>query len=259
MKRVRLNSRRACRQSWRAVRQQPLLLGFSLVSLGAHLLGWALFAAAEQVDSGVFAALLHLLGIAIYGGSLLWMMEGFTQVGLRLAQGQPLAWHELSPGACRHSGRLCLCLGALAAALAATGLITGLLWSLLLLALPAMSVVPALLGLIAAGAVILSQLFGPCLVVDTRLGTASMFRQGVWLLEHHWAGLIELSGYLLALLLLPLLAGLLAEALLEGLGIAATVLILVVVLPLITTSVTGAYWQLRPELTQTASIQRSDR
>ena len=241
------------------MRQQPLLLGFSVVSLGAHLLGWALFAAAEQVDSGVLAALLHLLGIAIYAGSLLWMMEGFTKVGLSLAQGQTLAWKEVSPGACRRSGRLCLCLGALAAALAATGLITGLLWSLLLLALPAMSVVPALLGLIATGAVILSQLFGPCLVVDTGLSTTSVFRQGVWLLEHHWAGLIELSGYLLTLLLLPFLAGLLAEALLEGLGIAATVVSLVVVLPLITTSVTGAYWQLRPELANAGSIKRSGR
>ena len=259
MKPVRLQCRRACRQSWTALRQQPLLLGFSLVSLGAHLLGWALFAAAEQVDSGVLAALLHLLGIALYAGSLLWMIEGFTQAGLSLAQGQALSWKELSPGSCRHSGRLCLCLGALVAALAATGLITGLIWSLLLLALPAMSVVPALMGLIAAGAVILSQLFGPCLVVDTRLSTAAVFRQGLWLLEHHWAGLLELSSYLVALLLLPLLAGLLAEALVEGLGIAVTALSLVVVLPLITTSVTGAYWQLRPELTTTSSIKRSDR
>jgi hypothetical protein len=47
--------------------------------------------------------------------------------------------------------------------------------------------------------------------------------------------------------------------LVEGLGIAVTALSLVVVLPLITTSVTGAYWQLRPELTTTSSIKRSDR
>jgi len=119
--------------------------------------------------------------------------------------------------------------------------------------------VPALLGLIAAGAVILSQLFGPCLVVDTRLSSAAVFRQGVWLLEHHWPGLLELSGYIVALLLLPLLAGLLAEALVEGLGITVTALSLVVVLPLITTSVTGAYWQLRSELITTQSIKRSDR
>lgn len=259
MKRVRLNSRRACQQSWSAVRQQPLLLAFSLVSLGAHLLGWALFAAAEQVDSGVLAALLHLLGIALYAGSLLWMIEGFTEAGLSLAQGKPLAWSLLSPGACCQAGRLCLCLGTLVAALAVTGLITGLIWSLLLLALPAMSVVPVLLGLITAAALSLSQLFGPCLVVDMHLSASSVFRQGLWLLEHHWAGLIELSSYLLALVLLPLLAGLLAEALVEGLGIPATVASLVVVLPLITTSVTGAYWQLRPELASSASINRSDR
>jgi len=92
-----------------------------------------------------------------------------------------------------------------------------------------------------------------------RLSALSVFRQGLWLLEHHWAGLIELSSYLLALVLLPLLAGLLAEALVEGLGIPATVASLVVVLPLITTSVTGAYWQLRPELASSASINRSDR
>ncbi|WP_398329610.1 hypothetical protein [Vulcanococcus sp.] len=261
---VRLNGWGAFQQSWAGLGREPLLLVFSLCALGTHLLGWALFAAAEQVDSGVLAALLHLSGIALYGGSLIWMIEGFTLAGLAIARGHRIHWHELSPAECRHSGRLCLYLFLLAAALAGVALITGVVWSLALLLLPDLSAVPALIGLLAAAAVVISQLFGPCLVLDTRLKGVALFRQGVWLLEHHGPGLLLLCSGLAALLMIPLLIGLLAEGLMSGLGPLATALALVVVLPLLTTTVTGAYEQLRPELQNNpanlhASFKQSDR
>ena len=248
MRPVRLNSWGAFRQSWAGLSRQPLLLVFSLSALGTHLLGWALFAAAEPVDSGVLAALLHLSGIALYGGSLIWMIEGFTLAGLAIARGQSIHWHELSPAECRHSGRLCLHLILLAGALGAVALITGVCWSLALLLLPGLSAVPALIGLIAAGAVVISQLFGPCLVLDTRLKGIALFRQGMRLLEHHGPGLLLLCSGLITLLCIPVLIGLVAEGLSPGLGPPSTVLALVVVLPLLTTTVTSAYVQLRPAL-----------
>ena len=248
MRSVRLNSWGAFQQSWAGLRRQPLVLVFSLSALGTHLLGWALFAAADAVDSGVLAALLHLSGLALYGGSLIWMIEGFTLAGLAIARKQSIHWHELSPAECRHSGRLCHYLALLAAALVAVAVISGVMWSLALLLLPSLSAVPALLGLVAAAAVVISQLFGPCLVLDTRLKGTGLFRQGVWLLEHHAAGLLMLCCGLIALLCIPLLIGLLAEGLASGLGPGATALALVVVLPLLTTTVTGVYVQLRPEL-----------
>ena len=264
MKPIRLNSWIAFQQSWRGLAHQPLLLAFSLVALGTHLLGWALFAGAEQADSGVLAALLHLCGIALYGGSLIWMLEGFTLAGLAIARQQRIHWQELSPSECRHSGRLSLYLAYLAAALVAVTLVSGVIWSLVLLLLPALSAAPALLGLIAALAVVISQMFGPCLVLDTRLNGTALFRQGVWLLEHHGPGLLLLCSGLVGLLFIPLLVGLVAEALIAGLGLIATLVALVVVLPLLTTTVTGAYVQLRPELQNNpahlqVSFRRSDR
>lgn len=253
MRPVRLNSWAAFQQSWAGLGRQPLLLVFSLSALGTHLLGWALFAAADVVDSGVLAALLHLSGLALYGGSLIWMIEGFTLAGLAIARQQSIHWQELSPAECRHSGRLCLYLIWLAAALAAVALITGVIWSLALLLLPGLSAVPALLGLMAAAAVVISQLFGPCLVLDTRLKGMALFRQGVWLLEHHGPGLLLLCCGLIALLGVPLVLGLLAEGMVSGFGPMVTALALVVVLPLITTTVTGAYVQLRPELQHAAA------
>ena len=259
MKPIRLNSWRACRQSIGALRRQPLLLlGFSLAALGAHLLSWALFASAEQVDSGVLAALLHLLGIGLYAGSLLWMIEGFTRAGLGQRQQDLLQWADLSPSACRHGWRLCLYLGYLLAALAATALITAVVWSLLLL-VPSLSAVGPLLGLVAAGALLLSQIFGPCLVLTTTLGPTALFRQGMWLLEHHWPGLMQLSGYLLGLLLIPVVLGIVAEALIPGMGAAATALALIGVLPLFATTITGAYCQLEPEVSSAAAFMRSAR
>ena len=260
MKPIRLNRWRACRLSVGALRRQPLLLlGFSLAALGAHLLSWALFASAEQVDSGVLAALLHLLGIGLYAGSLLWIIEGFTRAGLGQRQQDLLQWADLSLSACRHGWRLCLYLGYLLAALAATALITAVLWSLLLLLVPSLSAVGPLLGLVAAGALLLSQIFGPCLVLTTTLGPTALFRQGMWLLEHHWPGLMQLSGYLLGLLLIPVVVGIVAEALIPGMGAAATALALIGVLPLFATTITGAYCQLEPEVSSAAAFMRSAR
>ena len=248
---VRLNSWGAFQQSWAGLGQQPLLLVFSLSALGTHFLGWALFAAAEPVESGVLAALLHLSGIALYGGSLIWMIEGFTLAGLAIARGQSIHWHELSPAECRHGGRLCLHLILLAGALGAVALITGVCWSLALLLLPGLSAVPALIGLMAAGGVVISQLFGPCLVLDTDLTGIALFRQGMWLVERHGPGLLLLCSGLITLLCIPVLLGLVAEGLTPGFGPPTTALTLVVLLPLLTTTVTGAYVQLRPELQNT--------
>lgn len=260
MKRARLHTWEACRDGWRSLAQQPrLLLGFSLACLSGHLLGWGLFAAADAVDSGVLAALLHLVGLTLYSGSLLWLVEGLSRAGLAQVQGHPLSWDELMHWRSRSIRRLLLCLINLAAALAATATISFVLWSLLVLVLPAMSVVPALLGLITAAGLGLSQLFAPCLLLDTRLSPAAIFRQGALLLEHHWAGLLLLSGALAGLLLCPLLVGLLAEAMVAGVGVAATALALVVVLPLSATTVTAAYQQLSPEVQARVGVSRAVR
>ena len=91
-----------------------------------------------------------------------------------------------------------------------------------------------------------------------------MYSGSVWLLEHHGAGLLLLCSGLSGLLLIPLAVGLLGEAVASGFGALATVAASAVVLPLITTTVTGAYVQLRPELQRNpanleASLKRSDR
>jgi hypothetical protein len=85
-------------------------------------------------------------------------------------------------------------------------------------------------------------------VLDTRLKGIALFRQGMWLLEHHGPGLLLLCSGLITLLCVPVLIGLVAEGLSPGLGPPSTVLALVVVLPLLTTTVTSAYVQLRPAL-----------
>jgi len=257
---VRLHTGWACRDGWTSLIQQPrLLLGFSAASLGMHLLGWALFAGAEAVESGVLAALLHVVGLALYSGSLLWMVEGLSRAGLARMQGTALQWGELMGWPSHSIRRLVICLINLAAALAATAAITFVLWSLLLFLLPAMSVVPALLGLIAAAGLCLSQLFAPCLLLDTRLSPAAIFRQGALLLEHHWAGLLLLCGALAGILLSPLLLGLVAEALVRGLGVAVTALVMVVALPLSATTVAAAYQQLSPEVQARVGIRRAVR
>jgi hypothetical protein len=70
---------------------------------------------------------------------------------------------------------------------------------------------------------------------------------------------MQLSGYLLGLLLIPVILGLLAEALSAGLGSAATALALVAVLPLFAITITGAYSQLQPEVGSARAFTRSAR
>ncbi len=87
---------RALRSAWRAMREQPLpLLGFSAAAWGLHGLGWALVAAGDWIPSAVLAALLHGVGIGLYAGGLLWLVEGLSRAGLALSAGQQPAWREL--------------------------------------------------------------------------------------------------------------------------------------------------------------------
>jgi hypothetical protein len=88
-------------------------------------------------------------------------------------------------------------------------------------------------------------------VLDTDLTGIALFRQGMWLMERHGPGLLLLCSGLITLLCIPVLLGLVAEGLTPGFGPPTTALTLVVVLPLLTTTVTGAYVQLRPELQNT--------
>ena len=257
---IRLDSWQAWRRSWVSLSQHPWpLLGFSGAVLGLHLLGWALFAAAERQDSGVLSALLHLLGLALYSASLLWMVEGLSRGGLALARQQPLRWRVLWRLRGRRSWRLLRSLAAVAAAAATAALVSFALWSLLLLLLPSLSLAAALLGLIGTGAVLLSQLFAPLLVIDGRMSPSAGFRTGAVLLEHHWPGQLLLVTLLLATLMAPLLVGLLAEALMQGLGVAATALACVVSLPLVATAVAHAYLQLQPELALNRGFRRGAR
>lgn len=249
MSAIRLQNALAWRQGWRSLRQQPLLLlGFSFSTVGLHLLGWALFVGADRSDSGVMAGLLHLIGLLLYACSPVWLVDGLTRAGLALAQGRAMPWSTLWRWRRRRSWRLLWSLVQLLATLALAGLISFIGWSLLLVFVPGLSVVPALMGLTAAAALLISQVFAPCLVLDAKLRPTAVFRAGMVLLEHHWAGLLLLCGSLLMLTLSPLLLGLLAEAVVEGLGIAATVLGYVAVLPLIASTVTAAYLQLKPEV-----------
>lgn len=260
MSTIRLDSWRAWRQSWVSLSQHPWpLLGFSGAVLALHLLGWALFAVAEGQESAVLSALLHLLGLGLYSASLLWMVEGLSRGGLAIARQQPLRWQALWRWRGRRSWRLLRSLAAVAAATAGAALMSFALWSLLLLLLPSLSLAAALLGVIGTGAVLLSQLFGPLLVIDGRMNPSASFRTGAVLLEHHWPGLLLLVTLLLATLLGPLVIGLLAEALMQGLGVAATALACVVSLPLVATAVAHAYLQLQPELALKPGFRRGAR
>ncbi len=245
----RLHSWEAWQQGWINLWCCPgPLLGFSAAVLSLHLLGWGLFAAGEGGDSGVLSALLHLLGLLVYSTSLLWMIEGLTRAGLALARREQLGWRALWRWRGHHSWRLILSLGTLAAAAAAAALVSFTAWSLLLLVLPGLSLAAALVGLIASTALAISQVFAPCLVLETRMGPAACFRTGVLLLERHGLGLLVLSALLLSTLLAPLLVGLMAETLVPGFSVAVTALAYVVSLPWSANTVALAYLQLQSEL-----------
>jgi hypothetical protein len=236
----------ALRQGLAALGRQPrLALGFSALACGMHLLGWALFAAGHGSSSAVLALLLHGVGVVLYGASLIWLIEGLTHIGLVLGSGGSLRWQALCRWHGQRSRHLALGLLNTALALAATALAGFMAWSLVLFLLPALSILPALVGLLAVLAVGLSQLFHPCLVLAERLSPSRAFARGLDLLSHHWGGLLRLAPLLLALLLVPVALGLLAEAIGAGLGVVITALAMVAVLPLLAATVTAAYRQLK--------------
>ena len=246
---LRLAPLRALAQGASGLRQQPgVQLGFSAAACGLHLLGWALFGAAEGLASGVLAALLHGVGALLYAASLVWLIEGLSRAGLALGAGRRLTAGSLYRWQGRSSRRVACGVINLLAALALAALVSFVGWSLVVFLLPTLSLVPAALGLALCLAVVLSQLFNPCLVLERNLSPSQAFRWGVQLLERHWLGQLGLLAVLAAILVVPLLLGLLAEALLAGLGVVVTALTLVAALPLLANSVTAAYLQLLPEL-----------
>ena len=238
----------ALRQGLRGLRLQPRLTwGFSALACGLHLLGWGLFAAGHSNDSAVLALLLHAVGVGLYAGSLIWLIEGLSRLGLAHGAGRRLRWRQLARWHGRQSWSLALGLLNTVLAAAAAALAGFMAWSLVLFLLPALSVLPGLLAVAAVAAVLLSQLFNPCLVLDQRLSPSEAFGRGVALLSRHWPALLALLPLLLVLLALPFGLGLLAEAFGAGLGVAVTVLAMVAVLPVIAATVSAAYRQLRPE------------
>ncbi len=245
MTRPHLKPLRALAQAVRSLRRRPgLSFGFSALSCGTHLLGWALVAAGEGSESAVLTLLLRGVGTLIYVGSLIWLIEGLTRIGLSLGRGRTLRWRHL----CRWHGRRSrnVGLGALntAVVLGATAFATFMAWSLTLFLLPGLSMVPAGLGLIGLAGVGLSQLFNPCLVLDQKLSPTQAFTHGGTLLRQHWAGISGLAVVLLATLSAPFGLGLLTEALLPGFSAAATLVAMVAALPVLATTVTAAYLQL---------------
>lgn len=252
----RLQPLLALRSGLAELRRQPWgALGFSGLACGVHLLGWALFAAGHGSASAVLALVLHGLGIALYGGGLLWLVEGLTRLALALSRGRTLRWRRLCRWHGRSSLRVGLALLNAGVAMAAAALAGFMAWSLLLFLLPALSPLAALLGLLAILAVALSQLFAPCLVLEAGLSPSQAFSQGLDLLQRHWAGLLRLAPLLLAVLAVPFALGLLAEALGAGLGVVITALALVAALPVLATTVAAAFRQLQPAAIKPATIK----
>lgn len=239
------------------LRQRPRRpLAFSALGCSVHLLGWWLFAAGHAQSSGVLAALLQISGVVLYTGSVVWLTEGLTRLGLARPGGPLPGW----PSLCRWHGRRSrdLALGLLntALALAAAALAGFMAWSLALMLLPALSVPVAIASLAAVSAVGISQLFNPCLVLEARLSPSRAFSRGMELFGRHWRGLLALASVLLGLLAAPFGLGLLAEALRSGVGAVVTVLAMVAVLPLLTATTAAAYRQLD---TAAAAIRAADR
>jgi len=236
----------ALRRGLALMRQQPLpLLSFSAAAWGVHGLGWALVAAGDRIPSAVLGALLHGIGIVLYAGGLLWLVEGLSRAGLALAAGQRPRWSALYRWHGRHSRQVACGLVTLLAALAFTALVGFVAWSLVVFLLPALSAVPALLALLACAAVGLSQVFNPCLVLERQLSPTEAFREGFVVLEQHWAGLLQLVALLAVATAVPILAlGLVAEAVVPGLGVPITVLAVVAASPVVALATTNAFRQL---------------
>ena len=235
----------AVRDGWRGLRRCPgVLLGFSGAASGLHLLGWGLFAAGHSGPEGFLALVLDGAGLALYGLSVLWLIQGLSRAGLALAAGQAPRWSSLRRWRGGEAWRLLLALCTAGAALALAGLLGFVAWSLVVFLVPGLSLIPALLTLLLLTAVASSQLFLACLVIQDRHSPSEAFRRGLALLEPLWPSLLGLTAMAGLILVVPFALGLLAEATLAGLGAAVTVLALVTALPLLSGTITAAYHQL---------------
>lgn len=247
MSRSTLRPLQALLQGVRTLRQQPrLAFGFSALSCGVHLLGWALVAIGEASDSAVLTLMLRAVGGVVYAGSLLWLIEGLTRIGLALSAGHAVRWRQLCRWHGRRSRDLALGLLNTGMALGAAAFAAFVAWSLTLFLLPGFSLVPALLGGMTMLTVALSQLFNPCLVLDQKLSPSQAFSGGWLLLRQHGAGTAGLGVVVVITLLTPFVLGLLSEALVPGRSAIVTVVLMVAALPLLATTITAAYRQLDP-------------
>ena len=247
MSRSTLRPLQALLQGVRTLHQQPrLAFGFSALSCGVHLLGWALVAIGEASDSAVLTLMLRAVGGVVYAGSLLWLIEGLTRIGLALSAGRAVRWRQLCRWHGRRSRDLALGLLNTGMALSATAFAAFVAWSLTLFLLPGLNLAPALLGVMAMLAVALSQLFNPCLVLDQRISPSQAFSRGWLLLRQQGAGAVGLAAVVLITMLTPFVLGLLSEALVPGRSAIVTVALMVAALPLLATTVTAAYRQLDP-------------
>ena len=235
-------SARALRTSAAQLWQHPWsLLSFSAATCCLHLLGWGLFASAEQAGSAVLNTSAHLLGFALYFGSLIWMVDGFTRAGLCLAAGEEPRREDLFRWHGNSSWQLCRGL-LLLAGLISLILFSGFgLWSVVVLLLPAVAPLVAGLVLLLAASLGLSQIFLACWIVAENLGPwAAIQRGGAGFLRRR-SQLLGLAGLLLLIALAPMGLGLVAEVMLEGLGLPVTTVALVIALPLLATTVTNSF------------------
>lgn len=235
----------ALQQGWQGLwTNRWALVGFSLTATALHLLGWALFAAGHDTGSGILNPLLQLVGVPLYVLSLLWLIQGLTRGGLDAAAGHRPRWRELCRWSASDGLRLGLSLLTAGAGLVLAALIGFVAWSLVIFLAPALSVVPALLGLVLLGGVALSQVFNACLVLAADQSPSAAFRIGLRTLERRWPTLLGLGAACGGLALVPLALGLLAEALVQGQGVLTTGIALLVVIPWISGMVTATYRQL---------------
>lgn len=223
------------------------LLAFSASTCSLHLLGWGLFSSAESGGSAVLNTTAHLLGIALYFGSLIWMIDGFTRAGLCLAADEaPRAadlfrWH--GPCSWRLSQGLLLLLG-----LISLILMSGFgLWALLLLLLPPLAPLAVILVVVLTGGLALSQIFLACWIVSDAIGPLIALKRGLRLLPQRAPALLALAAVLLLIALMPLVLGLIAEVLIEGLGVLVTAVALVIALPLLASTVTNSFVRWTPQ------------
>lgn len=257
----------ALRRGWQLLgRQASLLVGFSALGCGMQGLGWQLFALGHRADSGVQALLLHSLGLGLYLGSLIWLVDGLTRAGLSLSAGRRSSWRRI--GHWHGERSWCLALGLLNAGLTAlvAALAGFMLGSLVLQLIDALglssllgqqtllNLLPYPCSLSGALVALLSQLFNPALVIAERLSPSQAYHQGWRLWNRHWPGLLRLLSLLAGILLSPFVLLLLLQTVQTILDLElASPLLLVVfwlamvsALPLLACTVAAAYRQVRP-------------